>query len=352
MKLVRLTLPHPPTGAVEQALLERACRYAIEWLHADQLVWAGMAAPTAPAERLPSAPAAAAAAAFPEPGPALFAPDYAFDWCELAADGTVRKREQIPFRLPGVPGLCDFHVHTPLAYCQENLELGAIFELARIAGAEFALSEHSCQLYFSREDCRKSLSGGSWRRGDCARRRRMDDYFLLWRDAARLGRFHRSFELDVADDGACVIEPADRRRAELTLGAVHQLDTAPDPRRARTEFLFRCESLLRSGVTILAHPFRVFVWSGMAVPEDLFAPLVALLKRYGAAAELNFHKYAPSPEFALLCARSGVKLSLGSDAHNLHEVAALHPHLHFLHELGLEPEAVLLRAPGYTAVQR
>ena len=53
------------------------------------------------------------------------------------------------------------------------------------------------------------------------------------------------------------------------------------------------------------------------------------------AAEINFHGNEPYPEFLELCIREGVKISLGSDSHNLYEVGFFHPHLALLRDLGV-----------------
>ena len=116
----------------------------------------------------------------------------------------------------------------------------------------------------------------------------------------------------------------------------------------KREFLFRTESLLRYGVQILAHPFRVFPFGlRQPVPEELFEPVAELLKRYGVAAEINFHHNNPEPEFFSLCVKKGVKLSFGSDSHNLYEVGFFLPHFRFLRELGVAGrlDEVLYRFP-------
>ena len=72
----------------------------------------------------------------------------------------------------------------------------------------------------------------------------------------------------------------------------------------------------------------------MEEPEELYAPVVELLRRYNVAAEINFHAgYRPNPEFFSLCLKHGVKLSLGTDSHNLYEVGFLMPHLQLLRDI-------------------
>ena len=63
----------------------------------------------------------------------------------------------------------------------------------------------------------------------------------------------------------------------------------------------------------------------MSLPRQFF------LFNTGVAAEINCHAgYRPNPEFFALCLKHGVKLSLGTDSHNLYEVGFIMPHLRIL----------------------
>ena len=66
------------------------------------------------------------------------------------------------------------------------------------------------------------------------------------------------------------------------------------------------------------------------------------------AAELNFHSNEPPPDFVRMCLEAGVRLALGSDAHNLYEVGEFAPHLALLRECGYDGDlgAVLWSAPS------
>ena len=76
----------------------------------------------------------------------------------------------------------------------------------------------------------------------------------------------------------------------------------------------------------------------------MYAPTVRLLREQGTAAEINFHTNEPSADFVRLCLEQGVKLTFGSDAHNLYEVGEFSPHLALLREAGFSgnPQDVLL----------
>ncbi|MBS1370030.1 MAG: hypothetical protein HPZ91_08770 [Lentisphaeria bacterium] len=275
----------------------------------------------------------AAAGGFPEFRRAPFEAILA----ELAADGSIRT-ERCAMAVPEVPGVGDFHVHTRMAYCSENMDIPKALEMAKLSNVgTVAFTEHSGQLYFEAPDY---WSGRYvWRTrgmtGGCPVIRRMEGYEETLRQGARSGRFLHGFELDVDRNGDVALDGADRRLAQVRLGAVHHMAEKYDPHIASRQFLYCTESLLKYGVHILAHPFRIFAWSGLPKAPELFEPVAELLRRYGAAAEINFHQNDPEPEFFELCLKKGVKLSLGSDSHNLYEVGFFLPHFRFLKKLGV-----------------
>lgn len=275
----------------------------------------------------------AAAGGFPEFRRAPFEATIA----ELAADGSIRT-ERCAMAVPEVPGVGDFHVHTRMAYCSENMDIPKALEMAKLSNVgTVAFTEHSGQLYFEAPDY---WSGRYvWRTrgmtGGCPVICRMEGYEETLRQGSRSGRFLHGFELDVDRNGDVALDGADRRLAQVRLGAVHHMAEKYDPHIASRQFLYCTESLLKYGVHILAHPFRIFAWSGLPKAPELFEPVAELLRRYGAAAEINFHQNDPEPEFFELCLKKGVKLSLGSDSHNLYEVGFFLPHFRFLKKLGV-----------------
>lgn len=246
-------------------------------------------------------------------------------------------RAALPDELAG--RLTDFHIHTNLAYCSENMTIPEALGMARLTGLKkINFSEHSGQLYFSSRDYwqfKWTMNGRNTPDG-CKGQRRMEDYDALLRLHGELKGYTHGFELDVDRDCSIALDDCDKYLADVRLGAVHSLEHKEDVNLLKREFLNRTEALLKYGIDILAHPFRIFRWGcGIKAPEDLFPPVVNLLKRYGTAAEINFHGNEPYPEFLKLCIKNGVKLSLGSDSHNLYEVGFLQPHLELLKELGV-----------------
>lgn len=235
--------------------------------------------------------------------------------------------------------LTDFHIHTNLAYCSENMTVPDALRMAHLTGLKsIHFSEHSGQLYFRPEDYWKFqwTMNGRNTPGGCPEQKRMPEYEELFRRCSTFSGFSHGFELDVDRNCTIALDDKDRHLGSVNLGAVHSLDHKEDLPLLKREFLERTDALLRYGVAILAHPFRIFRWGcGMRAPEDLFLPVVSLLKKYGVAAEINFHGNEPYPEFLELCIREGVKISLGSDSHNLYEVGFFHPHLALLRDLGV-----------------
>ncbi|OQA84323.1 MAG: DNA polymerase/3'-5' exonuclease PolX [Lentisphaerae bacterium ADurb.Bin242] len=254
------------------------------------------------------------------------------------------------FRLP--PGLTDTHVHTPLAYCSENMSMRAVLEIAELEGLEkVAFTEHSGHLYCPI----KEYWGGdqshwfeSFPDSGAFQVDRTDLYFHLFHGLDE-ARYFKGMELDADSRGNIVIKEGVRERLDLTLGAVHVLSKSLSPEKKVEQFFLQAKNLVTGGIDILAHPFRVFSWEGTGEkPETLFDPLVRLLKENNVAAEINFHHNRPDPFFTRKCIDAGVKIALGSDSHNLYEVGFFQPHLRFLREIGYDGDLadILFRKEG------
>lgn len=239
-------------------------------------------------------------------------------------------------RLPG--GIMDMHVHTPLAYCSENMSMRSALEIAELEGLEkVAFTEHSGHLYFPLK-CywggEKSKWFESFPESGETQVDRTDLYFNLFHGLDP-DRYFQGMELDVDSQGNIVVKNGIRERLEVTLGAVHVLSKNLTAEKRNEQFFLLAKNLITSGIDILAHPFRVFSWDGAEEkPEALFDPIVKLLKENRVAAEINFHHNQPDPVFTRKCIDAGVKIAFGSDSHNLYEVGFFQPHLRFLREIG------------------
>jgi len=273
-------------------------------------------------------------------GPALCELPFAF--LEVDLDGEDVRVRRHELRMNDALGLVDAHIHTQFAYCSENMDIGRAMKLCDDFGlAGFGFSEHAEHLYFDLESCR---SGEGLKSGiESAREEddRVGAYFEAARDA-ECPRDCVGFEVDVDFNGKLLIREEDRARAAYLIGSVHVLRElyagGRDLDKACDEFLSRTERILAGGIRVLAHPLRVFRRAKVRAPESVFEPLVKLLLRYGAAAEINFHTNEPPPAFVKLCLDAGVKLALGTDAHNLCEVGEFAPHLALLESVGFNGE--------------
>jgi histidinol phosphatase-like PHP family hydrolase len=202
-----------------------------------------------------------------------------------------------------------------------------------------AFAEHSGHLYFDRD----TYWGGSHLvegiDGAKDSDSRINDYFTATSEAG-CANGCVGLEVDCDFKGRPVIRPEDRSRVSFLIGAVHQLPSLRDRQsnsaKLCEEFLSILQRFSSTGIQVLAHPFRVFRRAGLETPVSLLEPTVKLLRETGVAAEINFHTNEPPAEFARLCMDANVKLTLGSDAHNLYEVGEFAPHLELLRSCGFD----------------
>ncbi len=268
--------------------------------------------------------------------PALCEPPFPFLVVDMEGDDITVQRQELA--MPRELGLVDTHVHTQLAYCNENLDAALNLELGEAFGlASIRFAEHSGHLYFDRRGY-----------GQCGRlgltgirpaHNRMQAYLELLSTAGCPPECI-GIEVDACDDGTPLLLPEDTAHLPFRIGAVHQLGALrtpqPDLETVCDDFLATTKRFLQSDIRSLAHPFRVFRRARFETPKRLFAPVVAMLQEAGVAAEINFHTNDPDPEFVRLCIEAGVPLTFGSDAHNLYEIGEFFPHLQLLEQLGCD----------------
>ncbi len=267
--------------------------------------------------------------------PEMSAPEFPFVTVELNG-GRMENRTVHSLAIPSEwrGRLTDYHVHTNMAYCSENMTIPSALRIAKMAGMKsLNFAEHSGQLYFGNDDY--------WAGRYVMRTRGTPEgapeqlRMPLYRELIAKyydGSFSYGFEVDADPEGVPAIMPEDAAFARICVGSIHHLFCSESPAALKREFLRKTEALLQSGVRILAHPYRIFTKGfGMEEPEELYLPTINLLKQYGVAAEINCHAgYRPNPAFFALCLKHGVKLSIGTDSHNLYEVGFLMPHFAIL----------------------
>lgn len=260
-----------------------------------------------------------------------------FPFYEIIIDGEKVETKRHELMIPQELDLVDYHVHTPFAYCQENMNIARSIELARELGlAGLAFTEHSGQLYFDRNTfwgAEFMLEGIKTSHGWD---NRMPEY--LRQAQEQCPPAIPGLEIDCDYSGNPVIFPEDFEKAQVRIGSIHWLEELRKPeqdmRQAGEELIRRLSNLLPQGIQILAHPFRVFNRTQSEVPGDVLPRMIELLRTNGVAAEVNFHTQETTPEFVKMCVESGVKLVFGSDSHNLYEVGELYPHLELIKRCG------------------
>ena len=240
-----------------------------------------------------------------------------------------------PLAMPADLGLFDAHAHSQFAWCCENVSMDASTAMADLMGlAGLAFTEHVGHLYFDRQIIERGGFAAEGIDTAICRSTLIEQY---WTEAALRRRPGLLFGLEIDTDYKCrpILRPEDRGRADLLLGSIHGLaeDRAarPDAGRLGDQFLASVESLCRAGVHVIAHPFRTLKG---APHQSLYDPFIRLVKRYGAAVEINFHHFDPDPTLIRRCIDAGLKLTFGSDAHNLSAVGEFYPHLRLLRQAG------------------
>jgi len=276
-----------------------------------------------------------------------------FPFLLITVEGERITVERQQLAMPAQLGLVDTHVHSELAYCGENVSVSAAIPLAKEFGlAGMGFSEHSGQLYYDE----RSYWAGQWFEEGIAGAKdadnRMPGYLSLIEDHRSPGV---SFGLEVDYDaaGKPLLRPEHRGQFDHLIGSIHRLPSlySPSVRREilEDEFMGLLEQLVKDGIDIVAHPFRVLRRGGLPVSERLFRPAATLLRKHGVAMEINFHNNQPPVEFVRLCLEMGIRFSLGSDSHNLCEIGEFADHLQLLREAGFTGELsdVLLPRPRW-----
>jgi histidinol phosphatase-like PHP family hydrolase/predicted phosphodiesterase len=237
--------------------------------------------------------------------------------------------------------ICDAHMHTEFAHCCSGTSItGALQRLDALRIPTFGILEHADQLYFPAE--------GFWTRQDSNSlevMQEMTDQGFSRHPAFRKAiaplrkrNIPTALECEPASgsQGLAVL-PQDRKNYDYLLGGLHFINRCHEADLSQVEaesrFMLRSKQLICDGIQVLAHPLRYFGWTGKKVNPELFGPLVELLAANNVAAEINFHKNIPDPEFFNLCLKKKVKISLGTDAHSLPAVGTLKPHIDFLKEI-------------------
>ena len=279
--------------------------------------------------------------------PALCEDPFRFIVIEIDRDGA-SSFETHQLKNPDNLDLTDFHIHTDLAYCNENMNVARVVALKKMMGLrDAAFSEHSGHLYFNKQ----LYCSGKYIFEDVEKveDHRFPLYFQRLKEAET--EMLPGVEIDGGVSGRAIIKKEHFDSFKVRIGAVHQLSELLKPvideKAVVSEFMTVLENFLKSGIHILAHPFRVFRRKNLEIPSELFAPLAAMLKENKVAAEINFHTNEPPAEFFRICVEKKVKLCFGSDSHNLYEVGEFYPHIGLMKQIAADSDINRLLLHGY-----
>lgn len=263
-----------------------------------------------------------------------------FKFLHISIDGESVTSKEFSLVSEALSALEDIHVHTEFASCSENMDVDAVVERKELFGlGGIAFTEHSGQLYVDNESY---WSGRVFWEPSLIHetRDKGTDRMAVYRqrvEGVRSETVKVGLEVDCAFDGSPLLLDEDMEGWDLLIGAVHWLPCSPgdSTQNVIRAFMDIHEKFLQSGiVAVLAHPFRVFRRAKVEPPRQLFKPLAQLLAVTGVAVEVNFHTNSPDKEFFKMCLDNGVKIALGSDAHNLYEVGNFLTHIDFLNDIG------------------
>jgi len=269
--------------------------------------------------------------------PALCTEPFRYNVIDIAAGGINIRTGSLknPLRL------ADNHCHTQFAYCAEDVTVEAVLKRAETLGLSYVcFTEHSGQLYLSTADYWGHRFFHDPDLMPEARKKGADRIVAFRKAVAESGSPLARVGMEIESDayGGITLLPEDSDGLDLIIGAVHvlpdELLSAPAA-RLHSEFMKTSESLMKHGIAVLAHPFRFYHRGKLPAPKHLYGDMAKTLKAHGVAAEMNFHTNRPDPEFFSACVQEGVKISLGTDTHNLLEAGDFHRHIELLKMIGV-----------------
>lgn len=272
--------------------------------------------------------------------PALCTEPFRYTIIDITPDGINIRAGSLKNRFK----LGDNHCHTQFAYCSEDITVNEVLKRAEMLGLRYVcFTEHSGQLYLSTTDYWGHRFFNNPELMPEARKKGADRIAAFRKAVAESGSPLARVGMEIEADayGGITLLPEDSEGLDIVIGAVHVLPEellSGTSDKLHSEFMKISESLMRHGIAALAHPFRFFYKGKLPAPTHLYRPMAKLLKSYGVAAEMNFHTNRPDPEFFSACLEEGVKISLGTDTHNLLAAGDFHRHLNLLKTIGVQED--------------
>jgi len=264
-----------------------------------------------------------------------------FGFMEIDIDGRSVSMKKRKLKMPESLQLIDLHNHTPLGYCGRYMDIERAVPFAKDCGlAAIGFSEHTDQLLLSREKFSVKFCQFHSLAEFPPEESRIAQYYELFEKMA-LGAENLGFEIECNLNGEPLLAKEDAARASFLIGSAHGVREmeygGKNPKKAHEEILWRTERVLQFGASVVAHPLRSIIEAGLDEPVEMYDDMVRLLKKYGAAAEINCHRHVCQPEFYKRCIDAGVKITLGSDSHREWQVGMFWPHLDVLEKCGVGP---------------
>ena len=152
-------------------------------------------------------------------------------------------------------------------------------------------------------------------------------------------------EANILDpSGAIDLDDGVIGRLDLLIGGVHRLD--PSLRGAKSLaslYLETVTNAMRGGqIAVLAHPFQFYGDLSAHLSPDDTAEFARAAAENDVAVELNSKYRCPGLELLSVCAREGVKFSIGTDSHTPAEVGDVGWQLAALKRAGAKREDLIL----------
>jgi histidinol phosphatase-like PHP family hydrolase len=240
----------------------------------------------------------------------------------------------------------DCHTHTEFSSCAEDVTLQGYVEIARRSSRQFAITDHSAQIFyppeqrwgFWSEDAVEIFEGNQQ-----SGRQRIEHYIETIR-GAQCGGMLLGTELDVLPDGRKVFPEGLLSSLDIIAGAVHYMPTLKAERpvdEVHDEFRSQVEALARHGMDVLVHPYRLLLADGVPVTDGLLDWTVRFARDAGFALEINSHKQFPQCDtrMARMAVEVGATIAVGTDTHRVNEFGVFSYHQEILRGVGLRPDS-------------
>lgn len=240
----------------------------------------------------------------------------------------------------------DCHTHTEFSACAEDVTLRAYARIARTTSAQFAVTDHSAQIFYPPDNRWGFWSDDAVEVFESCRdggRERIAEYIRTVR-AAQCGAMLVGTELDVLPDGRMVFPEGMLEELDVVLGAVHSLPAVRHERPVEeitAQFRRQVEALAGHGMQVLAHPFRLLLDADVPVSDELLRWTVQCARERGFALEINSHKQHAAADLRMvrLAVERDVPLVIGTDTHRMSEFGDFSYHRTILQDAGLESSA-------------